>query len=269
MWPVAHETLYDDLSRQVLVMQQYQRKYNITKQWTWGLRQYSSHNGKNMTEQWYGALDSVCTHSTHCLKRVKHDIPTSGAKCGISLINTALIVKADVKTHMRMFESHMHIIALVLVQNCIPGRLSALTFPQITSWISRQWHHCMSYRVPWSSDVCLRVFVFLRMCECVCSIIKKSHCVTTARLVPSCFRGERQDGANQGWYVHRQGEGSTQTTYVNKRKWQQMWCMVLWLCWSMCSAVWLHAPKTEAESRHESAKPPCWPISYSYTKWET
>lgn len=45
--------------------------------------------------------------------------------------------------------------------------------------------------------------------------------------------------------------------------------VVWWLCWSMCSAVWLHAPKTEAESRHESAKPPCWPISYSYTKCET
>lgn len=50
---------------------------------------------------------------------------------------------------------------------------------------------------------CLSLCVFVCvMCECACSLFnkekKKSHCVTTACLVPSCFRGEGKTGRIRG-----------------------------------------------------------------------
>lgn len=78
------------------------------------------------------------------------------------------------------------------------------------SWISKQWHHCTSYRVPWSSDVCLRGVFCLSMCVCACSLFnkKQSHCVTTARLVPSCFRGEGKTGRSRGGMSIGRGRAS-------------------------------------------------------------
>lgn len=57
----------------------------------------------------------------------------------------------------------------------------------------------------------------LCVCQCVCSMFNlekkkkgkrknNSHCVATACLAVSRFRGERQDGANMGWY-YRPGHG--------------------------------------------------------------
>ena len=70
---------------------------------------------------------------------------------------------------------------------------------------------------------CLSLCVFcLCMCERVCLTV---HC-SIKKGVPLCYnstpssvmlQGRRQDGANQGWYVHRQGEGDTGATYVNKK----------------------------------------------------
>lgn len=95
------------------------------------------------------------------------------------------------------------------------------------SWILKQWHHCASYHTPWSSDACLCVFLF-----CVCAdvfvrrSIKKYHCVTRARLVPSCFRGEGKTGRIRGGMsMHssrrRSSRALLRTTYINRRKCQQ------------------------------------------------
>lgn len=57
--------------------------------------------------------------------------------------------------------------------------------------------------------------------SCVCANV---HCYL--KKVPLCsnstpssvmLQGRRQDGANRGWYVHRQGEGFAET-YANKRE---------------------------------------------------
>lgn len=56
-----------------------------------------------------------------------------------------------------------------------------------------------------------RLRLGLCVCQCVCSMFNlekkekrkrknNSHCVATACLAVSRFRGERQDGANMGWY---------------------------------------------------------------------
>ena len=59
------------------------------------------------------------------------------------------------------------------------------------------------------------------LCMCECSLLnKKSPIVFEQHAYSSSImlQGRRQDGANQGWYVHRQGEGFAETTYANKRE---------------------------------------------------
>lgn len=82
------------------------------------------------------------------------------------------------------------------------------------SWILQQWHHCISPHAFRSLHVCLCVSCLCMLVRCS---IKTSHCVPTARLLLSCFRG---DGKNQGCCVYRQGQGYTENTYVIQRNWQ-------------------------------------------------
>lgn len=72
---------------------------------------------------------------------------------------------------------------------------------------------------------CAKIIRCLSLCVFVCARAKVfvrcvPHCVTTARLVPSCFRGEGKTGRIKGGMsIGGGGEGgSTETTYVNKKE---------------------------------------------------
>lgn len=74
-----------------------------------------------------------------------------------------------------------------------------------------------------SVSVCFCLCMF----ECCCSI-KKSHCVTTARLVPSCFRGEGKIGRIRGGMFIGRGRASLELhTSIEGIVSKQ--CMLLWL----------------------------------------
>lgn len=147
-------------------------------------------------------------------------------------------VKAEVKAYFFIESQVILFTVLSLFCLCVKASLCSLcvvicrhfVISLNHSWIFQQWHHCMSFHVLRSLDVCLCVFCFcvwLGVCVCVNVFV---HGSIKKKKVPLCYnstsrsvmlRGRRQDRANQGWYVHRQWECLTENTYGIKRNWKQ------------------------------------------------
>lgn len=156
----------------------------------------------------------------------------------LHLVQNMPIVKTYVYICAHCLKSHarLHIVghAIVWTHPCVFfARASVSTDVSLNhSWMFKQWHHCMCYQVPWSSDACLCVFF---VCACAnvfvrCSI-KKSHCVTAAHLLPSCFRGEGKTGRIRGGMSISRGRAPLKLHTSMKRNGSAK-CMLLGLGWN-------------------------------------